>query len=95
MKPNWMEFSNAMNRARSILRNILLWTYGRGSWQYDLMCLVILAFIFLTPTSFFKENRSLHPKRLTTPPAQSTNSSLPDQPSTPRPDQDPNTKVHP
>lgn len=48
----------------SIFRNILLWTYGRGSWQYDLMCLLILAFIFLTPPSFFKENRSYHPKQL-------------------------------
>jgi len=35
------------------LKNILLWSYERGTWQYDLFCLLILAFIFLTPSSWF------------------------------------------
>ena len=38
------------------LKNILLWSYERGTWQYDLLCLLILAFIFLTPSTWF--NRS-------------------------------------
>ena len=32
---------------------VLFWTYSRGSWQYDIMCALILAFIFLTPKEFF------------------------------------------
>ena len=35
----------------SVLTKIFFWTYPRGSWQYDLICVVILAFIFLTPRS--------------------------------------------
>ncbi len=38
------------------LKNVLLWSYERGTWQYDVLCLLILAFIFLTPNSWF--NRS-------------------------------------
>ncbi|GBC81677.1 hypothetical protein HRbin10_00789 [bacterium HR10] len=38
------------------LKNVLLWSYERGTWQYDVLCLLILAFIFLTPSSWF--NRS-------------------------------------
>ncbi len=53
-----------MSRFIRILKNILLWTYGRGTWQYDLMCALILGFIFLTPPAFFKENRKFHPKQL-------------------------------
>ena len=33
----------------------LFWAYERGSWQYDLMCLVILLFIFLTPRDIFHD----------------------------------------
>ena len=25
------------------------WTYERGTWQYDVMVILILAFIFVTP----------------------------------------------
>ena len=32
---------------------IVFWTYQRGSWQYDLICILILAFIFLTPKTVF------------------------------------------
>jgi len=32
---------------------VLFWTYERGSWQYDVICAVILAFIFLTPSTIF------------------------------------------
>lgn len=34
-------------------RPVVLWTYKRGAWQYDLICAAILAFIFLTPAEFF------------------------------------------
>ncbi len=32
---------------------VIFWTYSRGSWQYDILCGLILAFIFLTPREFF------------------------------------------
>ncbi len=31
------------------------WTYERGTWQYDVMVILILAFIFLTPRSWFND----------------------------------------
>lgn len=33
--------------------DILFWRFQRGSWQYDIMCGLILAFIFFTPVSVF------------------------------------------
>jgi len=32
-----------------ILRDYFFWTYERGSFHYDVMVTLILAFIFLTP----------------------------------------------
>ena len=34
-------------------KRILFWGYGRTSWQYDVLCALILAFIFLTPPWWF------------------------------------------
>lgn len=33
----------------------LFWTYERGTWQYDIMVALILAFIFLTPREWFND----------------------------------------
>lgn len=33
----------------------LFWTYERGTWQYDLMVALILAFIFFTPRAWFHD----------------------------------------
>lgn len=41
------------------LKKTLFWSYDRGSWQYDVMCVVILAFIFLVPNSVFTQRASL------------------------------------
>lgn len=35
------------------MRNIINWSYERGTWQYDVLCLLIIAFIFLTPKAWF------------------------------------------
>src|SRR6185369_130151 len=40
------------------LKKTLFWSYDRGSWQYDVMCVVILAFIFLVPNSVFTQRAS-------------------------------------
>lgn len=34
-------------------KNILLWSYDRGTWQYDLLCLLIIGSLFLIPSRFF------------------------------------------
>ena len=31
-----------------------MWKFERGSWQYDVMCALIVAFIVFTPRSFFQ-----------------------------------------
>ena len=37
----------------STLKKILFWSYERGSWEYDVMCVLILAFVFFAPGSWF------------------------------------------
>ena len=32
---------------------VIFWRYRRGGWQYDILCAVIILFIFLTPKSVF------------------------------------------
>ncbi len=32
-----------------VLWHALFWTYERATWQYDLMVIAILAFVWLTP----------------------------------------------
>lgn len=34
-------------------KKIFFWNYARNTWQYDVLCALILAFIFLTPQSWF------------------------------------------
>jgi hypothetical protein len=41
------------------LKNIILWRYERGTWQYDVFCLLIIAFIFLTPKVWFDRKEKL------------------------------------
>jgi len=36
------------------IKSILLWPYGRTTWQYDVLCVLILAFVFLTPKGWFE-----------------------------------------
>lgn len=39
-------------------RPAILWGYGRGSWQYDLIVALILAFVFLVPRTVFNDRPS-------------------------------------
>lgn len=48
----WAKFKLGMRRA-------VFWSYERGSWQYDVIVAVILAFIFLTPRSWFQRDPNL------------------------------------
>jgi hypothetical protein len=36
-----------------LLWRSVFWSFKRGSWQYDLIVIAILAFIFLTPREYF------------------------------------------
>ncbi len=36
-------------------KRVLLWDYPRAGWQYDIIVALILAFIFLTPRAWFRD----------------------------------------
>jgi hypothetical protein len=38
-----------------MLKRLILWDFARGSWQYDVVVGLILAFIFLTPRAWFRD----------------------------------------
>jgi hypothetical protein len=38
-----------------MLKRFILWDFQRGSWQYDVMVGIIVAFIFLTPRDWFRD----------------------------------------
>ena len=40
------------------MKRFLLWSFDRGSIQYDVICALILAFIFLIPSSRFNDRPS-------------------------------------
>ena len=44
-----------LRRLWHAIRPAILWSYHRGSWQYDVIVAGILAFIFLTPRSLFND----------------------------------------
>ena len=37
------------------IKRVLLWDYARATWQYDVMVLSIVAFVFFTPRNFFRD----------------------------------------
>jgi hypothetical protein len=41
------------------LRRIILWEYSRETSVYVIFCLLIVAFIFLTPKSWFEKRERL------------------------------------
>jgi hypothetical protein len=46
-----------MGKPGGTFRNILIWTFERGTLQYDIICAVILIFIFLVPRCCFTARR--------------------------------------
>jgi hypothetical protein len=42
-----------------VVTRSIFWAYERGSWQYDLICLAILSFIFLSPRAWFNDRPTL------------------------------------
>lgn len=39
----------------SALRRLIFWEFPRASWPYDVVVALILAFVFLTPKTWFKD----------------------------------------
>lgn len=42
---------------RGVCKSIVFWSYGRSTWQYDVLCVLILAFVFLTPKTWFERGK--------------------------------------
>lgn len=38
-----------------ILNRVFLWSYERGTWQYDVAVILILVFVLLTPSRWFHD----------------------------------------
>ena len=37
-----------------VIKGVILWSYERTTWQWDVLCVLILIFIFLTPKTWFE-----------------------------------------
>ena len=42
-----------------VAKRSVFWSYERGSWQYDVIVLAILAFIFISPRAWFNDRPTL------------------------------------
>jgi hypothetical protein len=49
-----------MGFVSNAVKKILFWNYPRTSWQWDVLCVLILVFIFLTPKSWFANTSYPH-----------------------------------
>jgi len=57
-----------MNAVRHFFYQAFFWTYERGTWPWDLHCLVIILIIFSTPKDFLMSysHRALSPDQIAT-----------------------------
>lgn len=59
--------TSAMGKADRIVRpgglayRILIWSFERGTLPYDIICALILAFIFIVPRSCFLQKKVTQP----------------------------------
>jgi hypothetical protein len=44
------------------LKKIFFWNYARNTWQWDVLCVICLIFIFLTPQRWFSNGERPHAK---------------------------------
>ena len=47
------------SKIKLVVVRSIFWSYERGSWQYDVIVLAILAFIFLSPRAWFNDRPTL------------------------------------
>lgn len=48
----------------NLIKKIVLWNYERASWQWDLLCFLIILFIFLTPKPWFEKPEATRVSRI-------------------------------
>ena len=46
-------------KIKLVVTRSIFWSYQRGSWQYDVIVIAILVFIFLSPRSWFNDRPTL------------------------------------
>lgn len=44
-----------MGKIWHIIRRTIFWSYDRGTWQYDLLVVAIVLFVFLSPRGWFHD----------------------------------------
>lgn len=49
----------AWEKLKLVASRAIFWSYERGSWQYDVIVVLILAFIFLAPAAWFHDRPRL------------------------------------
>jgi hypothetical protein len=42
-----------MKSLLAVIKNVILWSHERGTWQYDVLCLLIIGTVFLVPSKYF------------------------------------------
>lgn len=47
-----------------LIKRIINWNYERASWQWDILCIVCMMFIFLTPKAWFEKREATQTSRL-------------------------------
>jgi hypothetical protein len=58
-RPGEALWSKVGSKVKLAVTRTIFWAYERGTWQYDLIVLAILAFIFLSPRSWFNDRPTL------------------------------------
>ena len=48
-----------MRRIREGISRTVFWSYERGTWPYDMMVIAIVAFVLLTPRTWFHDSPQL------------------------------------
>jgi hypothetical protein len=48
------------------IKSVIAWSYERASWQWDVLCLLIMCFIFLTPKWWFVKVQNAATQTLST-----------------------------
>ena len=47
-----MTLANILTLPLRLIWHALFWTFDRATWQYDLMVIAVLAFVWLTPPAW-------------------------------------------
>ncbi len=58
-RPGEGALAKSWGKIKLVVSRTVFWAYERGSWQYDLLVLAILMFIFLSPRSWFNDRPTL------------------------------------